>query len=117
MRKFVRADTASARSVSLGVLAVDGFPIGRLAYPPEYSSRVAYRPHVKDTVRRNSNTFTLVFVAVTGIATAACQSGGVGDPCVPEDEYNRQFPGYQPNESNVESQSFQCETRVCLVAN
>jgi hypothetical protein len=77
---------------------------------------VAHRPNVKDTVRRNSNTFALFFVAVTGIASAACQSGGVGDPCVPEDEYNKEFSGYQPNESNVESQSFQCETRVCLVA-
>jgi hypothetical protein len=72
---------------------------------------------MKDTVRRNSNTFSLFFVAVTGIASAACQSGGVGDPCVPEDEYNKDFPGYAPTESNVESQSFQCETRVCLVAN
>jgi hypothetical protein len=72
---------------------------------------------VKDTVRRNSNTFTLFFVALAGVASAACQSGGVGDPCVPEDEYTKSFPGYQPNESNVESQSFQCETRVCLVAN
>jgi hypothetical protein len=74
-------------------------------------------PSLKDTVRRNSNTFSLFFVAVTAIASAACQSGGVGDPCVPEDEYNKNFSGYAPNESNVESQSFQCETRVCLVAN
>jgi hypothetical protein len=78
---------------------------------------VARRPHVKDTVRRNSNTFTLFFVAVAGVASAACQSGGVGDPCVPEDEYTKTFSGYAANESNVESQSFQCETRVCLVAN
>jgi hypothetical protein len=72
---------------------------------------------VKDTVRRNSNTFTLFFVALAGVASVACQSGGVGDPCIPEDEYTKAFAGYQPNESNVESQSFQCETRVCLVAN
>jgi hypothetical protein len=68
-------------------------------------------------VLRISNTFTLFFVALTGVVSSACQSGGVGDPCVPEDEYSKEFPGYQPTESNVESQSFQCETRVCLVAN
>jgi len=72
---------------------------------------------MKDIVRRNSNTFSLFFVAVAGVASAACQSGGVGDPCIPEDEYSKSFSGYAPNESNVESQSFQCETRVCLVAN
>jgi hypothetical protein len=72
---------------------------------------------MKDIVRRNSNTFALFFVAAAAVASSACQSGGVGDPCVPEDEYSKDFPGYQPTESNVESQSFQCETRVCLVAN
>jgi hypothetical protein len=66
-------------------------------------------------MRRISNTFTLFFVALAGAASSACTSGGVGDPCVPEDEYNKDFPGYQPTETNVESQSFQCETRVCLV--
>ena len=50
------------------------------------------------------------------MASSACQTGGVGDPCVPEDEYNKAFAGYQPTETNVESQSFQCETRVCLVS-
>lgn len=44
-----------------------------------------------------------------------CQSGGVGDPCVPEDEYQRKFAGFSATEVNVESRSFQCETRVCLV--
>ncbi len=44
-----------------------------------------------------------------------CQSGGVGDPCTPEDEYQPAFSGFSPSEVNVESRSFQCETRVCLV--
>lgn len=77
---------------------------------------MAARPHVKDTVRLKSNTLTLFFVAIVGVANSACESGGVGDPCIPEDEYSKDFPGYQPTETNVESQSFQCETRVCLVA-
>lgn len=44
-----------------------------------------------------------------------CQSGGVGDPCVPEDEYQTGFSGFAASEVNLESRSFQCETRVCLV--
>jgi hypothetical protein len=45
----------------------------------------------------------------------ACQSGGVGDPCVPEDEYQSYFSGYELGEVDFETRSFQCETRVCLV--
>jgi hypothetical protein len=44
-----------------------------------------------------------------------CQDVGVGDPCIPEDEYRVEFSGYSKDEVNVESRSFQCETRVCLV--
>jgi hypothetical protein len=59
----------------------------------------------------------LLLTALSGIVSSACQAGGVGDPCVPEDEYNKNFSGYNVTEVNVESRSFQCETRVCLVAN
>jgi hypothetical protein len=45
----------------------------------------------------------------------ACESGGVGEPCVPEDEYQPDFSGFAVTEVNVESRSFQCETRICLV--
>jgi hypothetical protein len=45
----------------------------------------------------------------------ACEPGGVGDPCIPEDEYEPSFSGYGLEEVNVESKSFQCETRLCLV--
>jgi hypothetical protein len=48
-------------------------------------------------------------------ATIGCRSGGVGDPCVPEDEYQAYFSGYELGEVNLETRSFQCETRVCLV--
>ena len=54
-------------------------------------------------------------VLALGALLPACQSGGVGDPCIAEDEYQSQFPGYGIAESFVESRSFQCETRVCMV--
>jgi hypothetical protein len=44
-----------------------------------------------------------------------CGGSGVGDPCVPEDEYLTSFNGFSQNEVNIESRSFQCLTRVCLV--
>jgi hypothetical protein len=62
-------------------------------------------------MRRRSLVVNLaLFVVATG-----CQSGGVGDPCVPEDEYQAYFSGYALGEINIESRSFQCETRLCLV--
>jgi hypothetical protein len=57
----------------------------------------------------------LVSVVVMGTLPLACQSGGVGDPCTPEDEYDPQFAGFKVAEENLESRSFQCETRICLV--
>lgn len=57
----------------------------------------------------------LISVGAMGAVPIACQSGGVGDPCTPEDEYNTQFPGFKVAEENIESRSFQCATRICLV--
>ena len=57
----------------------------------------------------------LVSVGALGVLPLACQSGGVGDPCTPEDEYNTLFPGFKVAEENIESRSFQCSTRICLV--
>ncbi|MEI9948635.1 MAG: hypothetical protein WDO74_06525 [Pseudomonadota bacterium] len=59
--------------------------------------------------------FSLLATALLGLFPLACQPGGVGDPCTPEDEYGVTFPGYNAKEVNVESKSFQCETRICLV--
>jgi len=59
--------------------------------------------------------FSLLATALLSLFPLACQPGGVGDPCTPEDEYIADFPGYAAKEVNVESKSFQCETRVCLV--
>ena len=50
-----------------------------------------------------------------GAFSLGCESGGVGDPCTPEDEYQAAFQGFSAAEVNIESRSFQCETRVCLV--
>lgn len=46
---------------------------------------------------------------------SSCGGSGVGDPCVPEDEYVTSFSGFSASEVSVESRSFQCLTRVCLV--
>jgi hypothetical protein len=52
--------------------------------------------------------------AVAGLPLA-CQSGGVGDPCTPEYESDPQFSGFALTEGYIESRSFQCGTRICLV--
>jgi hypothetical protein len=56
-----------------------------------------------------------IAIAAAGSVTMSCSAGGVGDPCIPEDEYDANFPGYGVEEVNVEAMSFQCETRLCLV--
>ncbi|MGH7295488.1 MAG: hypothetical protein ACRELB_11170 [Polyangiaceae bacterium] len=53
-------------------------------------------------------------VAVTIVTGTGCNSTGVGDPCVPEAEYSQAFLGFSYKEVNVESKSFQCQTRLCL---
>src|SRR5688500_16223768 len=64
---------------------------------------------------RNLSNISVVSVLLLGVFALGCVSGGVGDPCVPEDEYSTGFSGFSKGEVNVESRSFQCETRVCLV--
>jgi hypothetical protein len=58
---------------------------------------------------------SLISASLLAAALLGCQPGGVGDPCTPEDEYLATFSGFQLEEVNVESRSFQCETRICLV--
>jgi len=62
-----------------------------------------------------SNLFYFASFALAAVAAIGCESGGVGDPCTPEDEFFDNFSGFSLGEVNVESRSFQCETRVCLV--
>lgn len=46
---------------------------------------------------------------------SGCPAQGVGDPCVPEDEYSSTFSGFAVGEVSTESRSFQCQSRLCLV--
>ena len=64
---------------------------------------------------RSSSTASLALAALVCSLNFACESGGVGAPCVPEEEYDLDFAGFVKGEVNVESRSFQCESRVCLV--
>jgi hypothetical protein len=54
-------------------------------------------------------------VAISILTGTGCQSTGVGDPCTPEQEYDPSFLGFAATEVSVESKSFQCQTRLCLV--
>jgi hypothetical protein len=64
---------------------------------------------------RPTSSIWLLAISFVGLLTTGCPPGGVGDPCIPEDEYQNAFSGYSIGEVNIESRSFQCETRVCLV--
>jgi len=56
-----------------------------------------------------------ILAGFASVTLIGCPSGGVGDPCIPEDEYRENFAGFQLQEENIESRSFQCQTRICLV--
>ena len=65
----------------------------------------------------NQKTWAAVVVTFAlSILTFGCQSGGIGDPCIPEDEYQLYFSGYSETEVNLESRSFQCETRAFRIS-
>jgi len=54
------------------------------------------------------------FVGLLGTNALACSVTGVGDPCIPEDEFNKNSGSAQPSELIIDVNSVQCETRVCL---
>ena len=54
-------------------------------------------------------------ILASPLFATGCKATGVGDPCIPEQEYNAQFGGFDEQEVNVESKSFTCQTRLCLV--
>jgi len=64
---------------------------------------------------RSNSLLSFIALATFGLSTLGCEPGGVGDPCIPEDEYRQEFSSFAVSEVNVESKSFQCVTRVCLV--
>lgn len=49
------------------------------------------------------------------VLSPGCKDEGIGDPCTPEQEFDPSFTGFSEKEVNVESKSFQCRTRICLV--
>lgn len=57
----------------------------------------------------------LAMAAGVSFIGSNCGGNGIGDPCAPEDEYLTGFSGFSQGEVNLESRSFQCLTRVCLV--
>jgi hypothetical protein len=65
--------------------------------------------------RAKLTAFLLGTGLVFGLASPGCADQGVGDPCTPEQEFNPSFLGFDEKEVNVESKSFQCRTRICLV--
>ncbi len=67
----------------------------------------------RQSLRRGVVSAVWSFVGVGSLA--GCTPGGVGDPCVPEEEYLSKFSGFSLDEVSTESRSFQCATRVCLV--
>ena len=62
-----------------------------------------------------SSPWLVAVLGVTALTALGCEPGGVGDPCIPEDEYQTAFGGYGETEASAETKSFQCLTRVCLV--
>lgn len=43
-----------------------------------------------------------------------CSVSGVGDPCIPEDEFDKTFGQSISTDLSIDVNSTQCETRVCL---
>ncbi|HEY6558212.1 MAG TPA: hypothetical protein VI072_13100, partial [Polyangiaceae bacterium] len=55
------------------------------------------------------------FGAGCALLALGCEAGGVGDPCIPEAEYDLYFNNFSQADVFAETRSFQCETRICLV--
>ena len=66
-------------------------------------------------VTRSVLTLLGVVLLASPLYATSCKATGVGDPCIPEQEYNADFNGFDEQEVNVESKSFTCQTRLCLV--
>lgn len=70
-------------------------------------------------LRHASRLLSVMVFGGVGILLVApgpgCADEGIGDPCTPEQEYSEDFLGFDEKEVNVESKSFQCRSRLCLV--
>src|SRR6185369_5549921 len=82
-------------------------------------SRITMTPMVTAALRHSRPLVTVMLFCGSLLALSApapgCKEEGIGDPCTPEQEYNTDFLGFDEKEVNVESKSFQCRTRLCLV--
>ncbi len=58
---------------------------------------------------------SVLWSALLATIITGCPDQGVGDPCIPEDEYQAMFSGFTLGESYIESGSLQCKSRICLV--
>ncbi len=63
---------------------------------------------------------SIMAVAALGVclmltATGCPQSGGIGDACTPDKEYDPKFRGFSQDGVYAESRSFSCQSRICLV--
>ncbi len=56
-----------------------------------------------------------IVCGATLLASAGCDPGHVGDPCLPDAEYSATFPPFSLREVYLESRSLECATRLCLV--
>lgn len=64
----------------------------------------------------NRALFSTLFITMGMLVSLpSCEVEGVGSPCIPEQEFDPTFTGFVLEEVNVESKSFQCQTRICLV--
>lgn len=58
----------------------------------------------------------LALSAISALAAApGCAATGVGDPCIPDEEYDPTFQGFSVADVSVESKSYVCLSRLCLV--
>jgi hypothetical protein len=85
------------------------------------SSLVASCPQTQRRVVRveGISDQTLVLACTSTTPTRPPQvatPGGMGDPCIPGDEFRQNFSGYGETEVNIESGSPSCSTGICLVA-
>ncbi|MGO9000143.1 MAG: hypothetical protein ACLQVI_42995 [Polyangiaceae bacterium] len=60
--------------------------------------------------------FAVAIGAITALSAGpGCAATGVGDPCTPDEEYTQSFQAFSIEDVNVESKSYVCLTRLCLV--
>src|SRR5512135_451851 len=93
---------------------LDLFRAGRLAFASIFERSQFTTGEVPSMIRSVFASLA-AFVAITAVSAQGCKASGVGDPCIPEKEFDPTFLGFDKGEVNVESKSFQCLTRLCLV--